>query len=109
MSRRLAAILLGLVIALTAMPVMAHVVNYITRETGSAECDFDKDVRTDIVAQGHHRHRRTSIQDLHFHNPVNVWTHSAVDWNVFAMQWETANQFGQPYDFLSSGWGGCVS
>ena len=109
MSRRLAAATLGLVMAFTAMPVLGHVVSYTTREVGSAECAFDKDVRTDITAQGHHRHRRTGIQDFIFHNPANTWTYTAVDWNVFAMEWQTANQFGQQYDATGSGWGGCVS
>jgi hypothetical protein len=109
MSRRFAAILLGLavVMALTAVPALAHTVNYTTRETGTAECDFDENVRTDIVAVGHHRHTRVGYMHVVYHTPTDQYYATGELWPTFAMNWATANQAGYPYDFLSSG-GGCT-
>lgn len=108
MSRRLAAILLGAVVALNAMPVLGHAVGYQLRETGNAECDFDKDVKTEITAFGHHHHERTDSEIVIFHTPTNVWNYTWVDWNVFAMEWELSNQFGYSYSHTGSGWAGCL-
>lgn len=107
MSRRFAAILLGLALAATAVPAIAHSVNYTTRETGTVECDFNDDVRTDIVAVGHQRHTRVGYEHVFIHTPTDRWSGRAVFWDTFAMNWATANQTGYSYDFLGSG-GGCA-
>lgn len=103
MSRRLAAVLLALTMAATATPTLAHNVSYTTRETGGQECDFDQDVRTDIVAVGHHRHTKVDIQHVIFHTPTTSQETTRVNWGIFAMEWATANQLGYTYSFLSSG------
>lgn len=107
MSRRFAAIMLGVLLALTAVPALAHSVNFTTRETGTAECDFDENVRTDIVAVGHHRHTRVGHSFVVWHTPTDAYYHTYEIWPTFAMEWATANQSGYSYDFLSSG-GGCT-
>lgn len=104
MSRRFAAILLGLTLAVvTTLPVLAHTVSYTTRETGTAECDFDDNVNTQIYAVGHHRHTRVGYSSEFFHQPTNQWTGTLVSWPYFAMTWATANQQGYAYDYGSGG------
>jgi len=107
MSRRFAAMLLGLALALTAVPAVAHTVSYTTKETGTAECDFDENARTDIRAIGHHRHTRVGYESIIFHTGTDGYYRTSVTWPTFAMNWATANQYGYDYDFLSSG-GGCT-
>lgn len=108
MSRRFAAILLGLILAAaTSAPAFAHAVNYTTRETGTAECDWDGNVRTDIWANGHHRHGMVGFTSVFFHTPEAPQSHTYVIWSTFSGQWSTSNQQNFAYSFTSSG-GGCT-
>lgn len=108
MSRRFSAVLLGLTLAVaSAAPALAHTVSFTTKETGTAECDFDENVRTDIVAVGHHRHTRVGYTTVTYHLPTDGYYRTGEIWPTFAMNWATANQFGYDYNFSSSG-GGCT-
>jgi hypothetical protein len=108
MHRRLLAALLGvMVVAATAGPALGHVVNYTTRETGTHECDFDENVRTDIRANGHHRHSIVGFTSVFFHTPGAPQSHTWVIWSTFAGQWSTSNQQNFAYSFSGSG-GGCT-
>jgi len=90
----------------TSAPVLAHDVSYTTRETGTAECDFNGHVRTDVLAYGHHRHTRVGVGSAYYHGPTDELKLSYVIWAPFAMTWATSNQTGYTYIYSSSG-GGC--
>lgn len=100
--------LLGLALALGAVPALAHTVSFTTRETGTSECDFDESVRTDIVAVGHHRHTAVGYTHVIFHTPTDAYYGTGYIWNVYAMNWALANQSGYSYSSVSSG-GGCTT
>ncbi len=107
MARRFSAILLAVALAAAVAPTLAHTVSFTTRETGTSECSWNQDVRTDIVAVGHHRHTRVGYESVIYHTGIDRYYGTYAIWNTFAMNWALANQYGYPYDYTSSG-GGCT-
>lgn len=103
MSRALITSLLALALMIGSIPALAHTVSYTTRESGTLECDFDENVRTDVKAYGHHKHTKVGTGSVFFHTPTTSQEFTYVVWNAFAMTWATGNQSGYSYNWTSSG------
>lgn len=92
--------LAALLVILTATPALAATT---TRETGTLECDFDKDVHTRVRAKGDHRHERVGVQIIEVDLPDDgLFRTGTVDWSIWAMQWATGNQVQREYDYVQS-------
>lgn len=104
MPRRLAPVLLSLALmAIAAAPALAHDVGYGQRESGGMECSFSQQVRTVIVAYGHHRHTKVGVSSVIFHTPTSEQSYTQVNWGIFSMQWANAAQIPYAYSYGSSG------
>jgi len=99
--RKLVPFLVAATLSLTlALPAAADTVSYTTRETGSTECSFNQQIRTRIVADGHHRHG----MGTYIYNHYLFYRDTRVYWGVFAGTWSLSQQFGYSnYSFLQSG------
>lgn len=92
--------LAALLVMLTATPALAATT---TRETGTLECDFDKDVHTRVRAKGDHRHEKVGVQVIVFDLPDDGQYYTgSFDWGVWAMQWAIGNQVQRAYDYVQS-------
>lgn len=99
---RLPVVAIAAILAIVLVPLAALAANT-TRETGTQECDWDKDVITRVRAKGDHRHARIGVQTVDVDLPDDgLYRVSTFDWNIFAMQWGIGNQVDRAYDWSGS-------